>query len=648
MMEAFLLRPKSSICDKVREMCFAIGLVDQATLSLALAETALYSNGYTGDMHSGRENSTALKHYNLSLRFTSQKIQTSNSVPSDEILITIIGLANYDMSIAVRLAALRFLVTAAEHSHHTLGAIQYRKPQLSHLLADYEISWDGLEELRVWVLVMAVVTEGTHDKSWMTERIAITIERLDLNWTELKGTLRQLAWVDSFESQFSQFLRFWDTFLMIHVAIFNQTLQALYKIALDNSNNRAFGLPGYKASLDFVLTRLGGGNHFDITVQPFNHLFSQTRKIVLTGPDGEHVDAVSLQYNHATPLPGGVAAPLALDPMDDVRGSGCFEDQWKGIDVQGKIALIKRGKCQFANKLKLAKDNGASAAVVFNDDPKQTAGSGSLGAENFGKLAPVAVVTYDEGNPWAERLRGGENLEVNLTIDVLTENRETWQIIADTKADDSNSVVMLGAHLDSIQEGPGVNDNGSGVAALLSIAESVKKYKNFKNKLRFAFWGAEESGMIGSTYYVTNLSKDESSKIRFYYNYDMIASPQPYYIVYADSDAHKSGAKYLYEFLTGKGYPAGRFGASSDYVGFLELGIPSSGIFTGADAPRDACYHTLCDDIKNINQEAFLINAKAAGYAAASLALSVDEVPMHENSSVNPLDRRGVARNIVR
>ncbi|KAF4487949.1 hypothetical protein FAGAP_11196 [Fusarium agapanthi] len=99
MMEAFLLRPKSSICDKVREMCFAIGLVAQDTLNLALAETALYSNEYTGDVHSGREKSTALKHYNLSLRFTSQKIQTSNSVPSDEIMITVTGLANYDMSI---------------------------------------------------------------------------------------------------------------------------------------------------------------------------------------------------------------------------------------------------------------------------------------------------------------------------------------------------------------------------------------------------------------------------------------------------------------------------------------------------------------------------------------------------------------------
>ncbi|KAH7241155.1 uncharacterized protein BKA55DRAFT_113581 [Fusarium redolens] len=99
MMEAFLLRPKSSICDKVREICFAIGLVDDATLNLALAEIALYSNGYTGDMHSGREDSAALKHYNHCLRLTSQKIQTANNMTSDEVLITVIGLANYDMSI---------------------------------------------------------------------------------------------------------------------------------------------------------------------------------------------------------------------------------------------------------------------------------------------------------------------------------------------------------------------------------------------------------------------------------------------------------------------------------------------------------------------------------------------------------------------
>lgn len=265
---------------------------------------------------------------------------------------------------------------------------------------------------------------------------------------------------------------------------------------------------------------------------------------------------VSLQYNHATPLPGGVIAPLVLVPIDDERGSGCLQEQWADIDAKGKIALIKRGKCNFVNKLILAKQNGAAAAIIFNDNPAQTAGSGSLGAENISKLVPLGVITYDEGIAWAERLEKNESLEINFTIDVLTEKRETWQIIADTKEGDPNNVVMLGAHLDSIQEGPGINDNGSGVAALLCIAESIKKYKNFKNKLRFAFWGAEESGMIGSTFYVSNLSKEEASKIRFYYNYDMIASPQPHYIVYADSDAHKAGARYLYEYLTKQGYPA--------------------------------------------------------------------------------------------
>lgn len=90
------------------------------------------------------------------------------------------------------------------------------------------------------------------------------------------------------------------------------------------------------------------------------------------------------------------------------------------------------------------------------------------------------------------------------------------------------------------------------------------------------------------------------------------------------------------------------FGSSSDYIGFLELGIPSSGIFTGAGPPQDTCYHSACDDIKNINKEAFLVNAKAAGFAAASLALSVDDVPKHDNSTANPLSKRGVARNMVR
>lgn len=333
------------------------------------------------------------------------------------------------------------------------------------------------------------------------------------------------------------------------------TLQSLNKIAVDNNGNRAFGFPGFNASINYILERMRCfDDHFDTVIQPFTHLFSITRNISLTGPDGENVEVISLHYNQATALPGGVTAPLAALPVDDERGSGCFDDQWVD-DVTGKIVLVKRGKCQFADKLKLAKDKGALAAIIWNNDPSQKGGSASLGAENVGKLAPVGVVSYDQGVAWLKRIDDGETLVVNLIIDAMAEERETWQVISETKEGDPNNIILLGAHLDSVQEGAGINDNGSGTAALLEIAASFSKY-TFKNKVRFAWWGAEESGLIGSIYYASQLSEEAIDNIRFYFNYDMIASPQPSYLVYADSDAHKAGGGFLYNYLIEQGYPA--------------------------------------------------------------------------------------------
>jgi aminopeptidase Y len=276
----------------------------------------------------------------------------------------------------------------------------------------------------------------------------------------------------------------------------------------------------------------------------------------LQGPDGEDVDVISLQYNHPTPMPGGVTAPLVALKIDDERGSGCFEDQWSSVDVDGKIALVKRGGCHFIQVLTLAKAFGASAVIIFNDVPGVTGGSGSLGAENYGKLAPVGIITFEQGTGWYDRLEAGEDLDINFTIDVLTEERETWQIILETKEGDPDNIILLGAHLDSVQEGSGINDNGSGVSALLAIAKSLGSYHGFNNKVRFAFWGAEESGMIGSNYYVSTLPAEELDKIRFYFNYDMIASPNPAYFVYANSDAHKVGGQHLLDFLGENDRPA--------------------------------------------------------------------------------------------
>lgn len=425
----------------------------------------------------------------------------------------------------------------------------------------------------------------------------------------------------------------------------------LNKIARDHDGNRAFGLPGYNASLDFVLERMQTrfGKHFDTYVQPFTHLFATTFDISLTGPDGEDVRVATLQYNNPTPEEG-VTGELVAVPIDDERGSGCFEDQWEGIDVEGKVALIKRGACAISDKLRFAKDLGAVGAVLIHNVPGDQITAATLSAENYGLIAPVGVVTQEQGLEWHEAVVAGESLEVTLVVDAIAEDRETWQIISETKEGDPNNVVMLGAHLDSVQEAPGVNDDGSGTAALLEIAGSVKKYKGFKNKIRFAWWGAEESGLVGSRYYVANLAEEEKDKIRFYFNYDMIGSPNPFYHVYSDDDADKTGGQILIDYISEKGFPAeyAPFGTSSDYVAFVEAGIPSSGIFTGAGAPQDECYHIYCDDIDNINWDAITVNAKAAGRAIAELALDVSEVPPRDKSSVNPSSKRGVARDLTR
>ncbi|KAK2616529.1 hypothetical protein QQS21_000572 [Conoideocrella luteorostrata] len=422
----------------------------------------------------------------------------------------------------------------------------------------------------------------------------------------------------------------------------------LNKIANDNGGNRAFGTPGYNASLDFVLERAVKrfGKHMDTYVQPFDHLFHQVRKIEVKGPGGENVYVISLLYNPATPLPGGITAELVTIPVDDARGTGCFEDQWAKIDVKGKIPLVKRGTCAFADKVKLAKTHGAVAVMFYNDAPGKAYGSATLSAVNVGKLVPSGLIPLEDGQAWIKRLAAGEKLSVTLIVDSLAETRPSWNIISETKEGDPNNVVMLGAHLDSVLAGPGVNDDGSGTAALLEIMGSFKKYKGFKNKVRFAWWGAEESGLIGSLYYGSKLTEAEADKIRFYFNYDMIGSINPFYAVYADSDAHKVGANPLMEYLKGKGKPADvrKFGTSSDYVAFLKLGIPSSGIFTGAGAPTDPCYHLACDTIDNINWDAFTVNAKAAARAAAQFALSLDGVPPRVKTSINPRSKQGIRR----
>ncbi|MET7740825.1 M28 family metallopeptidase [Streptomyces sp. NPDC005385] len=224
------------------------------------------------------------------------------------------------------------------------------------------------------------------------------------------------------------------------------------------------------------------------------------------------------------------------------------------------------------------------------------------------------------------------------TVQQFTSGGRTgYNLIADWPGGDTGRVVMAGSHLDSVTAGPGINDNGSGSAAVLETALAVARsnYQPTKH-LRFAWWGAEELGMVGSRYYVNSLSTANRSKISGYLNFDMIGSPNPGYFVYDDDPAIEKTFK---TYFTGIGVSTeietegdGR----SDHAPFESAGIPVGGLFSGADYIKtsaqaakwggtagkafDACYHASCDTSSNINDTALNRNADALAYAVWELS----------------------------
>ncbi|MEU8519836.1 M28 family metallopeptidase, partial [Streptomyces sp. NPDC048577] len=230
------------------------------------------------------------------------------------------------------------------------------------------------------------------------------------------------------------------------------------------------------------------------------------------------------------------------------------------------------------------------------------------------------------------------------TVQQFTSSGSTgYNLIADWPGGDPNQVLMSGAHLDSVTSGPGINDNGSGSAAVLETALAVSRAGLQPTKhLRFGWWGAEELGLVGSKYYVSQLSSSERSKFSGYMNFDMIGSPNPGYFVYDDDPTIEQTFK---SYFAGLGVPTeietegdGR----SDHASFKNVGIPVGGLFTGASRVKssaqvqkwggtatsfDRCYHSSCDTTSNINDTALDRNSDAIAHAVWTLSAGTTQPP---------------------
>ncbi|ESK93635.1 aminopeptidase y [Moniliophthora roreri MCA 2997] len=411
----------------------------------------------------------------------------------------------------------------------------------------------------------------------------------------------------------------------------DHTLKSLAEIAIDNGGNRAFGLPGFDKSVEFIessLAKFDSKKAFKVWKQPFEAMFTHVMTHRLNVTETESYVPQTLTYSPSTPA-GGVTAELAVVPGNATPCNG-EELAATGANVTGKILLIERGSCPdgttFAGKVKTAKAGGAIAAIIFNSQDAFITG-GTLTAPNP-EYVPAGLIQRAQGLALRERALAGEKLIVEYEQIQVLENRTTTNIFAETKAGDPENLIMLGAHLDSVQAGPGVNDDGSGSTLILELFRTLDA-KHVKNKVRFAWWGAEENGLLGSKFFTENLSAEEINDLLLYLNFDMVG--RGYYGVF-DGDGDTYGLAgppgsdvietLFHEFFESVNItvtPA-VFTGGSDYRHFMEdLNKPVGGLHTGTGVDQDPCYHQACDGYENVNQTQLYYNTLAAQTVLAKL-----------------------------
>jgi Zn-dependent M28 family amino/carboxypeptidase len=420
-------------------------------------------------------------------------------------------------------------------------------------------------------------------------------------------------------------------------------------IARANGGNRyTLGSGGYQESVDYVVDTLRDHGYRPQVVD-FNFPFwretapavlnqvTPTAKVYRYGDaddDGSpNVDFITMTYSPTANLDNVRVIPtndIAIPPPGGAGSStsGCEAEDYPAT-VRGNIALVMRGTCAFVDKAAMAQSQGAAGVIIFNDGVGATRQNPIFVSDNVDLTIPAVVASHAVGAELYQAFVNNQNPTVDLQTFGTLQDRFFPQVIAQTRAGDPNNVVMLSAHLDSVEDGPGINDNASGSGTLLQIAiELAERKRDLRQAVRFGWWGGEEDGLIGSLYYAENLSQREVDKIDGVLNYDMLASPNFVRMIY-DGDGTDGGnppgppgsglIEQLHrDWFDHKGLASRTtpFDGRSDYVGFSNRGIPAGGLFTGAEEVKtaeeeaiyggaagswyDPCYHQACDDLSTV------------------------------------------------
>ena len=425
------------------------------------------------------------------------------------------------------------------------------------------------------------------------------------------------------------------------------------RIANQNGGTRASGTPGYDASADYVAGRLRAAG-YTVTEQEFTFPFYQELSPAVleqVTPTATTYETGTYDFSGTGDVTGtlfttnDVVIPPTPEPSSS---SGCEPGDFTPAPATPAVALIQRGTCTFEDKANNAIAAGYDAVIIFNE--------GNPGREDLfiGTLGnpfdiPVVGLSFADGAALVAQLQAGQTVTMHVATETeIDPTRTTRNIIADSPTGNADQVVVVGAHLDSVIAGPGINDNGSGSSTILEIAEEMAELgiRN-RQQVRFAFWGAEELNLLGSEHYVNTLSDDDLGKIVANLNFDMLGSPNYVRFVYDGdgSDTPTAGPPgsaqieaLFNDYFASQGLATEptAFDGRSDYGPFIAVGIPAGGLFSGAEgektveeatiyggtagAPYDPCYHQACDTTNNLNTKALFELGDAAAHATMTLA----------------------------
>jgi len=432
--------------------------------------------------------------------------------------------------------------------------------------------------------------------------------------------------------------------------------QEFQNIANANGGTRVAGTAGHDQSAEYVFNLLDAAG-YNVSYQEFQFDFFQEltpATLEQTAPNPEvyvyGVDFFTMDYSGSGDVTAPVQAVDLLLPPTGGSTSGCEASDFNGFTA-GNIALIQRGTCNFSDKAINAEAAGAVGVIIFNEGntpDREPLFGGTLGG--IVVSIPVVSASFALGVELNDLIDDG--LELHLVTDTFSDPRTTRNVIAETPGGRTDRAVVVGAHLDSVPAGPGINDNGSGSAAILEIAlQMVELGITPRNQVRFIWFSAEEEGLIGSEYYVSQLSRRQIKDIAVMLNFDMIGSPNYVRFVY-DGDGSGTGTAgpngsdvvedvFLDYFGSTPTEPTA-FDGRSDYGPFIDVGIPAGGLFTGAEVFKtaeqvaiyggtagvayDPCYHQACDTFANNNNTALDQMTDATAHAVLTFAMTTSAV----------------------